>query len=109
MCLFRGVDADQREIEVTDDFIEISWAGSRCYRLHYESIRAAIYDARCGHVALKVRDHVPASGHSWIHVYWNTAHDAESFVEVAERLIDRATNRAVWRAKNGKPTVGARC
>ena len=53
---FFGVDADHREVEVTDEFLDLRWCGRIWHRVHFASIWCVQYDTRFAYTPVRVRD-----------------------------------------------------
>jgi hypothetical protein len=105
---FYGVDIDYREVEVTDQFLELRWSGAYYHRVHYASICSVHYDPQFAHTVVRVRDSQAKNGYIKLEIGWHADHDAQSFAATVDYLLARAAHDAVIQTRLGKPAVGGR-
>lgn len=107
-CRFFGVDADHREVEVTDEFLELRWSGSLWHRVHFASICCVQYNAHFAYTPVRVRDGRAKDGYIDLEIAWHTDHDAQNFAAAVDRLVAKATHEALHRVKRSGAAMGAK-
>ncbi len=102
---FFGVDADYREVEVTDEFLELRWCGGFWHRVHYASICSVHYDPQFSYTVVRVRDGRAKDGCLDLEVGWHADHDAQNFAAAVDRLVAKAAHEVKVRAERSGAAV----